>query len=199
MFSKSTENFNEDKWYRRTVFNAPETADTTVSYPGPGSYDPIIKAHSRCRRAPGASIGHAIPPLPTERPKYKTLPLVAGSHNGPVEALVGRDVKPVVGLKVTVSQRQKKRWRIEQDHFGTIFEVDEAELTCMIEWQPPYPADENQYALALTGLRDEYWLAEFRPPPASPVERKWLLDALVSPRYQVRCTTCILNSLSVAS
>lgn len=185
MFSRSTEAFNIDKWYRRTVFNAPEKADTTVAYPGPGSYDPIIKAHSRCRRVPGATIGHAIPPLPDAPPKYKPLPAVAGSHNAPSESLVGRDVKPVVGMKITMSQRQKRRLEVRDDHKGIILEVDDSELFCMVEWVEPYPADEEQYALALTGKNSEYWLAAFRSPPPSPIEKKWLLDAIVSPRYQV--------------
>ena len=49
-FSKSTENFNEEKWYRKTVFNAPEIAYTTVPYPGPGAYDPDLKSSSIYRR-----------------------------------------------------------------------------------------------------------------------------------------------------
>jgi len=188
MFSRSTENFNPDKWYRRTVFNAPEKADTTVAYPGPGAYDPIIKAHSRCRRVPRATIGHAIPPLPNDPPKYRPLPAISGSHNVPSESLVGRDVKPAVGMNVTMSQRQKKRLEVKDDHGGFIFEVDDSELFCMVEWRAPYPPEEEQYALALTGKNNEYWLAELRSPPPSPIEKKWLLDALVSPRYQVSWT-----------
>jgi hypothetical protein len=34
IFSKSTENFYEDKWYRRTEFNSPERSDPTAMFPG---------------------------------------------------------------------------------------------------------------------------------------------------------------------
>jgi hypothetical protein len=34
IFSKSTENFFEDKWYRRTEFNSPERSDPTAMFPG---------------------------------------------------------------------------------------------------------------------------------------------------------------------
>ena len=64
MFSKSTENFSEDKWYRRTIFNAPELVDTTLKYPGPGAYDPVLNASSRSRRSPV----HQLSSVPTLHP-----------------------------------------------------------------------------------------------------------------------------------
>lgn len=63
MFSKSTENFSEDKWYRRTIFNAPELVDTTLKYPGPGAYDPVLNASSRSRRSPVHQLSLSVPAL----------------------------------------------------------------------------------------------------------------------------------------
>jgi hypothetical protein len=130
-----------------------------------------------------ATIGHAIPPLPKSSHKYTLLPSLDDTDRGPVETLVGRDVLPRAGLKVTLSRRQMKHWGIKEPGAGTIFEVDDTGAFCMVQWDPPYPADEDEYTICHTGQDEEYWLATWRDPPPTPPAKKWMLDALVSPRY----------------
>ena len=97
---------------------------------------------------------------------------------------MGRDVRPEQGLRVILCRQQMKRWNIKEPGVGSIFEVDDSGSFCMVQWVPPYPAAEDEFTICPTGRNGEYWLATFRSPPPTPPVKKWLLDALVSPRYE---------------
>jgi hypothetical protein len=97
---------------------------------------------------------------------------------------VGRDVRPKQGLRVSLCRRQMKRWNIKEPGVGSIFEVDDSGSFCMVQWAPPYPAAEDEFTICPTGQNGEYWLTTFRSPPPTPPAKRWVLDALVSPRYE---------------
>ena len=186
MFSRSTENYQHDKWYRRTVFNAPETVDSTALYPGPGAYDPMFKVHSKFKRSYNATI------CPGDKMARESLPAIDKHLRRSLVheflPIVGRDVRPFEGMTVTISRTQMHKWNMHEDAYhktrGTIFEVAEDELTCMVVWDMPYPGPEEEYSLCNTGKEGKYWLAVPKPRPTTPIARRWVLDAIVSPRYE---------------
>jgi hypothetical protein len=57
-----------------------------------------------------------------------------------------------------------------------------------VEWHVPYPPDEQQFSICETSRHDKYWLAVYvdKTRKATPPHKKWLLDAIVSPRYEYK-------------
>ena len=187
--------------FRRTDLNDGRS-NPCRDYPGPGAYLSMALpvASSTIRNAKVATMDRAgVRDKCTFVPsRAHALPALPGQPGGGVVheflPLVGREITPCVGMLVTVSRRQMRRWHMPEadkmfvQYSGIIFEVAESGLSCMVEWREPFPADEGQYSLCHIGRIGqngcpEFWLAQLPGPKREPIQKQWAMDAVVSPRY----------------
>mmetsp|Transcript_11020 Transcript_11020/g.37427 ORF Transcript_11020/g.37427 Transcript_11020/m.37427 type:complete len:189 (-) Transcript_11020:133-699(-) len=105
----------------------------------------------------------------------------------PAPLLVGRDVKPFVGLHVVRSKDRKQGG--DREGVGTIERVLAGGKQCLVGWKSRCShqdkTDKNDHlVLCNTGKDKEYSLAKWIPPRRPSIASRWLSDALLSPRYK---------------
>eukprot|EP00961_Rhodomonas_salina_P157258 2117232-Rhodomonas_salina.4 len=142
------------------------------SFPGPGAYDEIRSdVESHHKRSYFPTIGRAIAP-PTPKKRY------ASSK----ERLIGRDEKPEVGMSVmlTSAYAHSKKWDQGSGEITALSEDGSAFVEVL--WERPSGFNQ-QLKWCSVGEHGEYWLTTLRKRKSTPPAQRFVLEALVSPRY----------------